>query len=109
MFRIILLLVFFNVFSFAAIWSSMEQSGFNSAYNELNAFVSSQNKEIDNFWNNEIKPLIQEINKESKAKEEKLQILRELEKEMLLDEKETEFLIHKENELLDNKANVIAW
>ncbi|WP_270979617.1 hypothetical protein [Campylobacter helveticus] len=107
MFKIILILIF-SMSLYAGVWSSMGQSGFSGAYNELNQFVSTQNKEIDDFWNNEIKPLVEEINKESKAKNEKLTILRELEKAVLLNEKEVEFLLHKENELLGNKANVIA-
>ncbi|ELW9007495.1 hypothetical protein SIN57_001172, partial [Campylobacter upsaliensis] len=83
MFKIILILIF-SMSLYAGVWSSMGQSGFSGAYNELNQFISTQNKEIDDFWNNEIKPLIEEINKESKAKNEKLTILRELEKAVLL-------------------------
>ncbi|ELU1350303.1 hypothetical protein [Campylobacter helveticus] len=108
MFRTILTLSLLSIFAYAGVWSSMAQSGFSGAYNQLNNFVSNQNKEIEDFWNNEIKPLVEEINKESKAKEEKLAILRELEKAILLNEKEIEFLLHKENELLGNKANVIG-
>ena len=98
MFKIILILIF-SMSLYAGVWSSMGQSGFSGAYSELNQFVSTQNKEIDDFWNNEIKPLIEEINKESKAKNEKLTILRELEKAVLLSDKLSQKIVEKINQM----------
>ncbi|HBK1659573.1 TPA: hypothetical protein LGB12_001911, partial [Campylobacter coli] len=74
----------------------------------MNSFVSSQNNEIENYWKNEIKPLIEKINEEIKKKEKNTKIIKELEKKYLLQTKEINFLLEKKKQLLSNQANIIS-
>lgn len=98
----------FSSFSFAGVWSSLSSSGINSAYSSLNSFVTSKNNEIKRFWEMNIKTLLEEISKESQEKEKNLKELRVLQKELLLNKKELNFLLKQHNELLSTKANVNA-
>ncbi|ELE6086731.1 hypothetical protein RMS28_001909 [Campylobacter coli] len=74
----------------------------------MNSFVSRQNNEIENYWKNEIKPLIEKINEEIKKKEKNTKIIKELEKKYLLQTKEINFLLEKKKQLLSNQANIIS-
>ncbi|HEH5091024.1 TPA: hypothetical protein SG772_001632 [Campylobacter coli] len=100
------LLSFQNLFG--GVYSYLSSSGFNGAYGELNSFVSSENNEIENYWKNEIKPLIEKINEEIKKKEKNTKIIKELEKKYLLQTKEINFLLEKKKQLLSNQANIIS-
>lgn len=104
----LILILFLSVNAYAGVWSSLSQSGFHQAYAELNAFVQSENDYISNFWKQRIKPLIEEISEETKEKEKKLKIIRELEKENLLIENQINFLLNKKKELFSNEANIIS-
>lgn len=106
--RILFVLSSLVVFSFAGVWSSLGSSGIAGAYNELNSFVESKNDEIKSFWNTNIKNLLDKIEKESKERENNLKQLEVLNKELLLNKKEIDFLLKKNNELLSVKANVNA-
>lgn len=108
-FLILLSLLFlFGSLSFAGVWSSLSSSGIDSAYSSLNSFVTSKNNEIKQFWETNIQTLLEEINKESQEKEKSLKELRALQKELLLNKKEINFLLKQHNELLSTKANVNA-
>ncbi|WP_276950787.1 hypothetical protein [Helicobacter rodentium] len=108
-FLILLSLLFlFGSLSFAGVWSSLSSSGIDSAYSSLNSFVTSKNNEIKQFWETNIQTLLEEINKESQEKEKSLKELRALQKELLLNKKEINFLLKQHNELLSAKANVNA-
>ena len=108
-FLILLSLLFlFGSWSFAGVWSSLSSSGIDSAYSSLNSFVTSKNNEIKQFWETNIQTLLEEINKESQEKEKSLKELRALQKELLLNKKEINFLLKQHNELLSAKANVNA-
>ena len=108
-FLILLSLLFlFGSLGFAGVWSSLCRSGIDSAYSSLNSFVTSKNNEIKQFWETNIQTLLEEINKESQEKEKSLKELRALQKELLLNKKEINFLLKQHNELLSTKANVNA-
>lgn len=108
-FLILLSLLFlFGSLGFAGVWSSLSSSGIDSAYSSLNSFVTSKNNEIKQFWETNIQTLLEEINKESQEKEKSLKELRALQKELLLNKKEINFLLKQHNELLSTKANVNA-
>ena len=103
--------VFFSLFfvgslSFAGVWSSLSSSGIHQAYAELNSFVSQKNAEIKRFLDTNIKNLLEKINKESQEKEKNLKQLEALQKEILLNKEEINFLLKQHNELLGVKANV---
>ena len=104
-----LILLISFVFSFAGVWSSLSSSGRNGAYSELNSFVNSNNNEIKNFWDNEIKNLMVEIEKESKEREKNLKQLEALNKELLLNKEELYFLLKQNNELLGIEADINAF
>ncbi|EAH8851040.1 hypothetical protein CDJ58_03735 [Campylobacter lari] len=106
--KILLLIMFFYIHLNAGLWSSLSYSGFNEAYAELNGYVSEENKYIENFWKERIRPLIENIAKQTKEKDEKLKVLRELEKENLLIQKKIDFLLNQKKELLSNEANAIS-
>lgn len=107
-FLILLSFFLFSSLSFAGVWSSLSSSGIDSAYSSLNSFVTSKNNEIKQFWETNIQTLLEEINKESQEKEKSLKELRALQKELLLNKKEINFLLKQHNELLSTKANVNA-
>ena len=102
------MLFLFGSLGFAGVWSSLSRSGIDSAYSSLNSFVTSKNNEIKQFWETNIQTLLEEINKESQEKEKSLKELRALQKELLLNKKESNFLLKQHNELLSTKANVNA-
>ncbi|ECK2550116.1 hypothetical protein FQW77_08555 [Campylobacter jejuni] len=104
----VILILFLVVNLQAGVWSSLSSSGFQGAYQSLNNMVEIRNQKIQNFWENEINPLIKEISKETKEKEKKLSILKELEKDLLLTEKNIQFYLNQKKELLGNEANIIS-
>lgn len=106
--KILFCLLLLNSLSFAGVWSSLRSSGIVSAYGDLNALVSSRNDEIKAFWDNNIRTLLTQIDKESQEKEKNLKQLEALKKELLLSKKELNFLLKQSNELLGIKANVNA-
>ena len=103
---VFLSLLFVGSFSFAGVWSSLSSSGIHQAYAELNSFVSQKNAEIKQFWDTNIKNLLEKINKESQDKEKNLKQLEALQKEILLNKEYINFLLKQHNELLGVKANV---
>ncbi len=103
---VFLSLFFVGSLSFAGVWSSLSSSGIHQAYAELNSFVSQKNAEIKQFWDTNIKNLLEKINKESQDKEKNLKQLEALQKEILLNKEEINFLLKQHNELLGVKANV---
>ena len=103
---VFLSLFFVGSFSFAGVWSSLSSSGLHQAYAELNSLVSQKNAEIKQFWDTNIKNLLEKINKESQEKEKNLKQLEALQKEILLNKEEINFLLKQHNELLGVKANV---
>lgn len=82
------------------------ESGSSSAFEDLEDFLKEKNDKINDYWKNDIKPIINKIKEESSQREEKLKKLREIEKERLVTNKQIEFLVQQEAELLSNKANI---
>lgn len=106
--KVLFILLNFIVFSFAGVWSSLGSSGISGAYNELNSFISSKNNEFKSFWDTNIKNLLNEINQQSKEREKNLKQLEILNKELLLNKKELNFLLKQNVELLNIKGSVNA-
>lgn len=106
--KILFVLLSFIAFSFAGVWSSLGSSGISEAYGELNSFVSSKNNELKSFWDTNIKNLLDEIEKENKEREKNLKQLEALNKELLLNKKELDFLLKQNVELLNIKGSVNA-
>lgn len=76
------------------------------AYGDLDNFLEEENNKIKSYWENEIGRVIEEIKKQSEEREKQLKILKNLEKERLFANKEIEFLLKQESELLGNEANI---
>lgn len=106
--KTLFVLLIFGTFSFAGVWSSLGSSGISEAYGELNAFVDSKNNEMKAFWENNIKNLLSEIEKQSKEKEKHLKQLEALNKELLLNKQELNFILKQNLELLNIKGSVNA-
>lgn len=102
----IFVLSIFIISCFGATWSSVALSGISIAYTGLENLVNSKNNEIKNFWDTNIGNLIKEIEKESKERERNLKQLEALDKELLLNKKELNFLLEQNNNLLNIKASV---
>ncbi|MBX7491216.1 hypothetical protein [Helicobacter turcicus] len=106
--KILFMLLISCSLSLAGVWSSLNQSGINRAYNSLNSLVKTRNSKIKSIWEGEIKALIDEILKQTQIKEENLKKLEALNKELSLDKEELNFLLKQYQELLNLKANVNA-
>lgn len=72
----------------------------------MDNFLEEENNKIKSYWENEIGRVIEEIKKQSEEREKQLKILKNLEKERLFANKEIEFLLKQESELLGNEANI---
>ncbi|QKG30294.1 hypothetical protein [Campylobacter sp. RM16187] len=103
-----LVTLFFLVIATAngATWSNMQKSGFNQAWERTKNFTTQENEKIEQFWTDEIKPLIEKIAEQVKLKEQNLKTIKALEAEINLTDKEILFLFEKEKQLLGNEANV---
>lgn len=86
--------------------SFIVDSGSKEAYGNLDDFLKENNNKIKDYWENEVGRVIEEIKKQSKERENKLKILKNLEKERLFVNKEIEFLLKQESELLGNEASI---
>lgn len=86
--------------------SLVVESGSSSAFGDLEDFLKEKNDKINDYWKDEIKPIINKIKEESSQREKKLKTLREIEKQRLIANKQIEFLVQQESELLSNKANI---
>ncbi|OCS21934.1 hypothetical protein CFVI97532_06965 [Campylobacter fetus subsp. venerealis cfvi97/532] len=103
---LITLLFFVLTIVNGGIWSNMQESGFNQAWKKMEAFSTKQNENIEKYWTDEIKPLIEKIAEQAKLKEQNLKTIKALETEINIDDKEILFLLEKEKQLLGNEANV---
>lgn len=80
--------------------------GWTNNWTCFNQNIRDANKDIENFWKNDIKPIIDDIKKESDTRNKNLKIIKALEKERLLIQKEIEFYLKQETELLSNQADL---
>ena len=88
--------------------SFVSQSNTLSKYNDLNKFIRDRNNDIKDYWKDKIKPVIKDIKDESKKRKENLKKLKNIEKDRLLVNKQIEFILHQQNELLGNLINIEA-
>lgn len=72
----------------------------------FNNNIRDANKDIENFWKNDIKPIIDDIKEESDKRKANLKIIKALERERLLIHKEIEFYLKQETELLSNQTDL---
>lgn len=105
-FTIILCCLFPFSSIFACNWSLIANSGSEQAFSNLDNFLSNENNNIKKYWENDIKNVIDDIAEESKKREQNLKILKNIEKERLLANKQIEFLLKQESELLGNEATI---
>lgn len=92
--------------SFGGVWSSLNNSGFTRAYGELDNYSKAQIQEIEDYYNNEIKNVLDELNKAQIKNQELLTTIQELDKEILLQENQINFLLKQESRLLGNQADI---
>ncbi|CAD7289499.1 hypothetical protein LMG7974_01576 [Campylobacter majalis] len=88
-----------------ATWSNMQKSGFNQAWERTKQFSTKENEKIEQYWINEIQPLIEKIAEQVRQKEENIKTLKALEIEINLSDREILFLLEQEKQLLGNEAN----
>ena len=84
----------------------LEATKFRNEYMTLRDNFNEANNEIRDYWRDEIKPIIEDIKEESESRKKKLETIKRLEKERLLVNKEIEFLLQQETELLSNQADL---
>lgn len=80
--------------------------GWSKNWTCFNSNIEDANKDIENFWKNDIKPIIDDIKEESDKRKANLKIIKALERERLLIHKEIEFYLKQEAELLSNQADL---
>lgn len=105
------LIIINNVFAFFVPpppCSFVSKSNTPNKYNDLNDFIRDRNNDIKDYWKDKIKPVIKDIKDESKNREKKLKKLKNIEKDRFLVNKEIEFILHQQNELLGNLINIEA-
>lgn len=81
-------------------------NNWSSNWKCFNDNIRDANTDIEDYWQNEIKPIIEDIKEESESRKKKLETIKRLEKERLLVHKEIEFLLQQESELLSNQADL---
>lgn len=80
--------------------------GWQNNWRCFNQNIKDANKDIENFWKNDIKSIIDDIKKESDKRKKNLKIIKALERERLLIHKEIEFYLKQEAELLSNQTDL---
>lgn len=95
-----------NVCPISGVVISQLLIGWTNNWTCFNQNIRDANKDIENFWKNDIKPIIDDIKKESDTRNKNLKIIKALEKERLLIQKEIEFYLKQETELLSNQADL---
>lgn len=106
--RILFILNMFVIFSYAGVWSSNTKSGINPSYARLDSFIQSQNQELENMYANEVKALIDEIEKLTKENNKLLNQIKDLNKEIAKTDEELTFLLDQELKLLSISSDVNA-
>lgn len=84
----------------------LESTKIRTEYQTLQNDFNEANNGIRDYWRDEIKPIIEDIKKESESRKKKLETIKNLEKERLLVNKEIEFLLQQETELLSNQTDL---
>ncbi|TWO30704.1 hypothetical protein [Campylobacter hyointestinalis] len=106
--RILFILSVFFVFSYAGVWSSNTKSGIYPSYDRLDSFIQSQNQMLENIYANEVKALIDEIEKLTKENNKLLNQIKDLNKEIAKTDEELTFLLDQELKLLSISSDVNA-
>lgn len=103
-------IIFYYLLSFSSLfacnWSLIANSGSEQAFSNLDSFLKNENNNIKTYWKNDINKVVDDITKENKKREQNLKILKNIEKERLLVNKQIEFLLQQESELLGNEATI---
>ena len=106
--RILFISSIFFVFSYAGVWSSNTASGIYPSYARLDSFIQSQNQILENIYANEVKALIDEIEKLTKENNKLLNQIKDLNKEIAKTDEELTFLLDQELKLLSISSDVNA-
>lgn len=102
----LVLLYALTAFCFGEDYSNMEGSGFSFAWQKVEQNSTQENEKIKDYWQNEIKPLIEKIAKEVKIKNENLNIIKALEKDIALKNSQILFLLEQEKQLLSKESEI---
>lgn len=86
--------------------TNLNATKIRTEYETLQKDFNKANNNIRDYWRDEIKPIIEDIKEESESRKKKLETIKNLEKERLLVNKEIEFLLQQETELLSNQADL---
>ncbi|TEY04698.1 hypothetical protein ELQ15_08240 [Campylobacter sp. US12a] len=92
----------------AVVWSLAIPDGWEDAILHLLDVSKELNDKSKNKWNNDIKPLIEQIKEETNKKKKLLEEINALEKENSKSEKNMIFLLEQEKKLLGNSQTIIS-
>ncbi|ECP7254771.1 hypothetical protein ACMWEF_001567 [Campylobacter jejuni] len=92
----------------AVVWSLAIPDGWEDAILHLLDVSKELNDKSKNKWNNDIKPLIEQIKEETNKKKKLLEEINALEKENSKSEKNMIFLLKQEKKLLGNSQTIIS-
>lgn len=106
--KILFILSIFFIFSYAGVWSSNTESGIHASYQKLDKFIELENQKLENIYANEVKALIDEIEKLTKENNRLLNKIKNLNKEIAKADEELVFLLNQELKLLSISSDINA-